>query len=398
MRLLAAVCALLCTLLYAGAAAAQQAPEAAPPATVELGERGLVVRGADGVTSVAFRFRLQPWMVLTADEDGGGISETTFALRHARFLMESVVLDPRLAVNVQLSFSRGDLDLENSGTPNILRDATVRWAATEQLTLMAGQTKLPGNRQRLVSSGALQFADRSILNGAFNVDRDVGVWVDHVSRGARPVRLRAAVSGGEGRNAARGDGGLAYTARVEFLPLGAFTAGGEYVEGDLAREAAPRVAIGAALSVNQGATRTAGQTGTPLFAARDMETSFLDVVFKYRGFAASVEAARRNAADPITASGSDTSFVLAGSGYSAQASFLTRSDLEPAVRFSVVDPHRSLGALAPRHRQASVGVTRYLQGHRVKMQAELLRDARRDRMTRATQVGWSVRASMEVGL
>ncbi len=38
---------------------------------------------------------------------------------------------------------------------NIIRDAAVTWRASPNLQLVAGQTKLPGNRQRTVSSGDL---------------------------------------------------------------------------------------------------------------------------------------------------------------------------------------------------------------------------------------------------
>jgi hypothetical protein len=37
---------------------------------------------------------------------------------------------------------------------------------------LVGQTKLPGNNQRVVSSGSLEFTDRTINNSRFNIDRD----------------------------------------------------------------------------------------------------------------------------------------------------------------------------------------------------------------------------------
>jgi hypothetical protein len=39
-----------------------------------------------------------------------------------------------------------------------------------------GQTKLPGNNQRVVSSGSLEFTDRTINNSRFNIDRDFGLF------------------------------------------------------------------------------------------------------------------------------------------------------------------------------------------------------------------------------
>jgi hypothetical protein len=40
-----------------------------------------------------------------------------------------------------------------------------------------GQTKLPGNNQRVVSSGSLEFTDRTINNSRFNIDRDFGLFL-----------------------------------------------------------------------------------------------------------------------------------------------------------------------------------------------------------------------------
>jgi hypothetical protein len=42
-----------------------------------------------------------------------------------------------------------------------------------------GQTKLPGNNQRVVSSGSLEFTDRTINNSRFNIDRDFGLFLDY---------------------------------------------------------------------------------------------------------------------------------------------------------------------------------------------------------------------------
>lgn len=392
--------ALLCALLPAALGA--QAPRDSVRPAIEYGDRGIVFNARDGISSFALRFRVQEWAVLSsADEDDLSVERTHIAVRRARLRFESVVWDPRLKVNVQLSFSRGDQDFEASNFPNVLRDANVSWQATPRLALTAGQGKLPGNRQRVISSGELQFADRSIVNAAFTVDRDVGLFAHYqVLGGPLPFNLRAAVTGGEGRNAPVGDDGLAYTARVELLPLGVFTAGGDYFEGDLRREPEGRLSIAAGVSRNDKATRTGGQLGRFLFAPRGMTTVLVDALYKRRGFAASAEWARRTARDPVTTDGVDTRYVLTGDGVTAQLSYLTAANLEPAVRFSMVTPHRDLAGLsgADRQRQVSAGVTRYLKGHRVKVQGEILHDDFRNALTRATRANWALRTSLEVGI
>jgi phosphate-selective porin OprO/OprP len=391
--------AVLLGALTAPALAAQPAPRDSFPRPVEFTSRGLVFTGRDGFSYLALRFRLQDWAVLATDDDESGIASSTFAVRRARVRFESVVWDPRLKVNVQLSFARGDMDFENSGIPNILRDYTVSWQATPRFSVMAGQTKLPGNRQRVISSGEQQFPDRSIVNGAFTLDRDMGLWAQYNAGDENlPVILRAAITSGEGRAVQTGNAGMAYTGRLEVQPFGAFTGGGDYFEGDLAREDSPKLSVGVSWSHNEQAERTGGQLGAFLFAPRDIETGIVDVLLKYRGFSASAELARRTAPDPITTDGVDTRFVLTGSGVTAQAAYLTRANVEFGARVSVVDPHRQLGGEAERQRQVSAVVTRYFRGHRVKMQGELMRDDFRDRLSGATRGGWTLRTSLEVGI
>lgn len=366
---------------------------------LDFTSKGLVFSGSDGFSYFALRFRIQQWAVFSRDDDADGISSSTMAIRRARLRFESVVWDPRLKVNVQLSFSRGDLDFENSEFPNVLRDATVSWQATPNLTLMGGQTKLPGNRQRVISSGEQQFPDRSIVNGAFTTDRDMGLWATYTrGRDTRPVILSAALTSGEGRAIQTGNAGLSYTGRVELQPLGAFTDGGDNFEGDLAREPEPRFAVGVTLNHNEQAERTGGQLGAFLLAPRDQDVLLADVLFKYRGFSTSAEFGQRRAADPITTDGVDTRTVFTGSGTNVQAAYLFPSNWEVGARWSTVDPHRDVRAEFERQRQQSLVLTRYIRRHRVKWQAEGIRDDFRDGVTGDTRGRWTFRTSFEFGI
>jgi len=379
---------------------AQSAPSReASPSPVDFNSRGIVFNGADGFSYLALRFRVQQWAFFNTDDDAEGIEGSQMAVRRMRFRFESVVWDPRFKVNVQFSFARADMDFENSQIPNVLRDATVSWQATPNFSLMGGQTKLPGNRQRVISSGDQQFPDRSIVNGAFTIDRDMGLWATY-TRGmdSKPVILRAAVTSGEGRAVATGNAGLAYTGRVEVHPLGVFTRGGDNFEGDLAREQSPKLALGVTYSHNEQGERAGGQLGRFLYEPRDMQVALADVLLKYNGFSFSSELARRQARNPITTDDVDTRAILTGTGVTAQASYLFRNNVEVGVRGSVVDPHRDVRAEFERQRQESMVVTRYIQGHRVKLQGELIRDDFRDGVSGTTRGGWTFRTSFEFGI
>ncbi len=260
-----ALCLLLLVLGVTRLGHAQAATDAVHRPALEVGERGILVRGTDPFSYVAFRFRVQQLASATTESDDDlSIAATNFAVRRMRLRIESVLVDPRLRVNIQLSFSRGDQDFEASNFPNVLRDAYVTWQATPHLALVGGQGKLPGNRQRVNSSSELQFADRSIVNGAFTIDRDVGLFA-HYSRMDAPLPfiLRGAITSGEGRNPSPGSDGLAYTGRMELLPFGAFSGGGDYIEGDLRREPTPKLSIALGLSHNDRAIRTGGSSGGP---------------------------------------------------------------------------------------------------------------------------------------
>lgn len=398
----AAVALALATALAATPALAQTPAAPAPKPTVEYGDRGVVFNAADGFSYLILRFRVQQLaQVTTVSDDDLDVAAANLAVRRMRLRLESVLWDPRLKVNVQLSFTRGDQDFEASNFPNVLRDAYVTFQATPRLALVGGQGKLPGNRQRVNSSSELQFADRSIVNAAFTVDRDVGLFAHYVHMDAAlPFILRGAVTSGEGRNPAVGSNGLAYTGRVELLPFGAFTGGGDYFEGDLRREPKPKLSIAAGMQHNDRAIRTGGQLGRPLFAPRSMNTYEADLLYKHRGFAFAMEVARRDSPEPITTDGTSTRYVLTGDGVTAQTSYLLRNDLEPALRFSMVTPNADVAGLsgADRQRQIGLGFTRYLKGHKVKVQGELLHDDFRNALTGAKRGAWGLRSSIEVGI
>jgi phosphate-selective porin OprO/OprP len=92
--------------------------------------------------------------------------------------------------------------------------------------------------------------------------------------------LKTAITSGEGRNSVGSNSGLAYTGRLELLPLGDFTDGGDYFEGDVAREEKPKISLAGGYHLNDMAVRTQGQLGKDLYAARSYSTYFADFLLK----------------------------------------------------------------------------------------------------------------------
>ncbi len=79
----------------------------------------------------------------------------------------------------------------------------------------------------------------SILTGTWDFR---GLYTNNINRVY--YAIKGAVSSGEGRNFITTDEGLAYTGRVEVLPLGKFKSKGDYSMGDLAREEKPKLSVG----------------------------------------------------------------------------------------------------------------------------------------------------------
>ncbi|MDZ4715982.1 MAG: porin [Cytophagales bacterium] len=375
--------------------------------------KGVGLVANDSSFSLNFQFRMQNRATYNTisreDLEPAGFE---FRVRRLRMKFEGFVADPRLTYYIQLSFSRGDMDWrgpDNSSvnsSPNVVRDAVVYYAVSKNLRLGFGQTKLPGNRQRVVSSGDLQFSDRSIVNAALNIDRDFGFFANYTGNG---FNLKGALTSGEGRNSVLSDEGLAYTGRIELLPLGRFTGTNDYIEGDLAREPTPKLSIAATYHFNDKAQRQAGQTGNDLFQSRSLVSMEADVLLKYNGWAFYNEYMNRSTSNPITINPSDitkTRSVAAGQGFLTQLSYLFKNNFELAGRYAQTRPNAGVysdpafpSVNIHQLEQFEGGVTKYVKGHRMKVQGNLIYYLPTDLRTGVQQPGsYSVVFQVEIGI
>lgn len=335
---------------------------------------GLEVATKDSSFYANFRFRMQNRIgAYTNGGDDFGISEFDARVRRLRLRADGYVLSPKLGYSIQLAFTRSDQDFDNTGIANIVRDAVVFYHFTDNFYIAFGQNKLPGNRQRVNSSGQLQFAERSIVNGAFTVDRDFGLKAYYNNNiGSVPYRLKAAISTGEGRSVNNSDNGLAYTGRLEILPLGLFKNEGDYSEGDLEREEKPKLAFGAGYSYNVRTNRSGGQLGKDLYAARDMGIAMFDLMFKYNGWAFQSEYMNRDSDDPLTFNEEgDVRYIYNGWGINNQVSYIFKSNFETAFRYSLLQPEDETVDYERRTEVLELGLSKYLRNHRIKAQFNL---------------------------
>jgi phosphate-selective porin OprO/OprP len=324
----------------------------------------------DSLFLLNLRFRMQSRMgFITEGGDDLDIALVDARVRRLRLRFDGYVLNRNFRYYLQLSFARADMDLE-SGSPQPVRDAMVYYHLNKRFYLGFGQSKLPGNRERVISSGNLQFPDRSIANAAYTLDRDFGLFAYwSLPAGAQEVQVKGAFTTGDGRGISPSDAGMCYTGRLEWLPLGKFTNSGDYSEGDLEFEPRPKLSIAGTYSYNESAFRTGGQLGPLLYASRDITTVIADMMFKHKGWGVMAEYFDRRNDDPVTVSDEgDIRFVQVGTGFNVQASRLFRSKYELATRYTQVVPDASLGTLAKTTEELLLGSTKYLNGHRIKLQ------------------------------
>tara|TARA_R110002049_G_scaffold39374_1_gene121146 strand:+ start:15686 stop:16891 length:1206 start_codon:yes stop_codon:yes gene_type:complete len=341
----------------------------------------------DSSFSIKFAPRFQVRSISSWDHDGDqyGSPEHNFIVRRARLKFDGFAYSPKLKYKLELGLSNRDISGANDfnrNTPRYILDAVIMWNFAGNWEFWAGQTKLPGNVERVVSSANLQFIDRSLLNSRFNIDRDLGIQLRHKTNlgGNFLMREKFAISQGEGRNVTEGnEGGLQYTARLEFLPFGTFKSKGDYVQADLKREEKPKLMVGFTYSYNQDAVRERGFAGDYMIRTdgsiyeTDQTTIFADAMFKYNGFSFMGEYAKRTAGDEIATEADGTTptgdVVLIGNALNLQAGYLFKSNYEIAARFTTLDFETITGSL-PRE-QYTLGASKYIVGHKLKVQSDI---------------------------
>ncbi|MDT7832663.1 porin [Flavobacteriaceae bacterium S356] len=309
---------------------------------------------------------------------------TFFSVRRARLKLDGFAITSRLQYKLELGFTDKDISLPREFTNAVSRyffDAVLKWNFSGNFVLWLGQAKLPGNRERVISSGDLQQVDRSLLNRVFNVDRGIGIQLRHHINITKDfiVKEMFAISQGEGRGITTGNlGGYQYTARIEVLPMGNFVENGDYVGSDLNFESTPKLALGISYDLNNNAVKNRSNLGAYMkndagFFETDVSTFFLDAMFKYKGFSFMGEYASRSANDPIAKNydGSLTGdIVQVGNGLNLQTGYLVSKTVELSGRYTNISLDKNITGKGSEN-QYTLGVSKYIAGHKLKVQTDI---------------------------
>lgn len=343
--------------------------------------------GKDSTWSMKIATRVQILSVYNweKNQNGGFINpQSDFSIRRARLKFDGFAYSPKLEYKIELGLSNQDISggsIYTSNTPRYIYDAVLMWNFYKNFELWVGQTKLPGNIERVISSGNLQQVDRSLLNKKFNIDRDMGIQLRHETKLSKTFLIREilAISQGEGRNITVGNfGGYQYTPRLELLPFGSFERKGEYSGSDLQREESAKLLLAATYDFNNNAVKTRSNQGDYMlndtgFYKTNISTLFIDAMFKYKGFSFMGEYAIRDAEDPIAKNSDGTAtgdIVQVGSGINLQSGYLFANNWEISSRFTNIILDKSITGENIEN-QYTIGLSKFIVGHKLKVQTDL---------------------------
>lgn len=338
--------------------------------------------GQDSTWTMKVATRMQFLAVANFQEGESG--ESNFLVRRARLKFNGYAFSPKLKYKLELGLSNRDISGASeftSNSPRYILDAVIKYNFAKNLELWFGQTKLPGNRERIISSGNMQQVDRSLLNSRFNIDRDTGIQFRHHFNLTDNFVVKEifSIAQGEGRNITSGNiGGHQYTGRVEFLPMGNFTSGGDYSGSDLKREQKPKLALGVSYDHNNNAVKNRSNQGSYMtndigFYQTNINTLFIDAMFKYKGFSFMAEYADRDADDPYAKNldGSLTGDkVQVGKGLNLQTGYLFNNDWEVSGRYTNIELDKIITGKDAEN-QYTLGFSKYIIGHKLKIQSDI---------------------------
>ena len=340
--------------------------------------KGIQFTSADSSFTMAIGGRIQSVFEARRDITNETIG-ADFLLRRCRLNIQGIAFNPKFSYRIQVGFAHGDITSGNSSVQNnlILRDAMLFYDASKWLRIGFGQTKLPGNRQRQISSANLQLVERSIANNNFTLDRDKGIWL-YTNFNIRKTVLKStiAISSGEGRIVSDKNGKLCYSARVEFLPFGDFSKKGDYIGSDIEREIKPKLAIAGVYSFNEGSTRTMGQLGDYLYNSETANIQYYgaDLMFKYKGFSIESEFYNRNSDTGIITNNKDTTqrnYIISGNTFMVQSGYFITKKNEIAARYAQITPDNSVASIMNTQKEYVLGFSHYFNKHSLKLQSDV---------------------------
>lgn len=368
-RSLLAIC---CTGVLANSAYAQAQSDASNSG-FSYRSKGFQYQSAGGNNFLWFGVRLQARYSssnIDQDDELGQPDENSSEakINRGRFKLGGHLFSPRFTVYSEYDFTKDQL-----------LDLRATYEFTDWLSIRVGQWKSQYNRERIDSSGAQQFVERSIATPWFTIDRQKGIVASGRLAAGKAIdssywfgRLSAAGRGGTGDDEDgfwMGRYQWNFTRRV----LG-------FSQSDIARHDKPAGSVAlAAVSGDSRYTRFSSAGGGQLPGYSDgvpgqyrIRQAMLETAWQYRGFSWQQELHWKNVTDTVAM----TEQRIVG-GYAQAGMFFSEvwsvvpKPLEFALRFAMVDPGSSNDNTV--EREATLAANWFFKGHRNKLTADVSR-------------------------
>lgn len=286
----------------------------------------------------------------------------------------------------------------SNGKP--LLDAWIAYSPISNLKISFGQKQtFTNNREMTFFEDKLQFVDRGIFSTAFcNTGREFGMFFEgQLGKNSVIIKPKFAITSGDGINSFGSNsadvdkGGLKYGGRLDILPLGTFKTGNDGYIADLLHEDKVKILVGAACSLNVGASNKIGE-GHGDFTFYDKtgkeklpnyRKCYGDMLIKYKGFsllgeyvqtsALALEGSFVNAAvpSPTPLYPTDISnYLVLGNGVNIQTGYVTTSGYSLDLKFEKLTKefNKNNGSMLANQDAYTVGFTKYIKGNNLKLQ------------------------------
>ena len=315
-----------------------------------------------------------------------------FKSQNSNLFFTGFAKDEKLSFTIQMDYSSN----------NPLVEAFIGYHFNENSILYFGQKRVNHNNLEMVHyEDKLRFTDRGILSRTYTDDgEEFGLFFETIFGKSIIIKPTFAITSGDGKNSFGVDsrdsdkGGVKFGSRINILPLGDFSVGNRLSTVDLMHEEKPKVQIGVAYSKNMGASNQVGDghadfilydnSGDELFP--DYSQLFLDLNLKYKGFSLVLEYADAFASglnqiytDPnafnLLIPQQISEYLVVGDSQGIQFGYFTKNGISIDLIYENLNPEFDSyeSSLLRKSTNMGVGVSKYLAGNNLKIQASLFK-------------------------
>ena len=369
---------LLCLVVFVFGRAAAEDSSTSETSPFSYGSKGLQYESKEGNNFLWFGVRLQTRysdLAINHDDVPGQPTDksTETKLNRGRLKLGGHLFTPKFTVYSEYDFSKDQL-----------LDLRATYEVANWLSIRAGQWKAEFNRERIDSSGAQQFADRSIATPWFTLDRQQGIGASGRLGAGTALDSSYWFSrlSGAGRGGNRSDAEDLWMGRYQWnftrRVLG-------FSQSDIGRREKPAGSIAiAAASGRSMYTQFSGAGGGQLPGYEngqsdryEIRQTLIETAWQYKGFSWQQEVHWKKVTDTVN----NTEQKIVG-GYAQAGMFFSEiwssvpDPLEFAIRYASVDPGDPDDS--SEERESILAANWFFNGHRNKLTADVSRITRPD--------------------